>query len=217
MTSDLPPPPSSDSAARSETLLQLFDTLTTYETLRNASAKRLSQAFFDLAQTKYVLGPERVGAMAYDGRMQALKQIVIGEDGQISVCKTTSASNSSTLPKSETDIHNLSDTLASTTLRQRVPKVKVDSDTESTESKPDEQQSSKKSEDAAETNSKDVKEENGKKTKRNANPLQWFAPLPPASLRSAQTHFDRALEDLIELGNVSREINKLTKQINLLS
>ncbi|TPX72906.1 hypothetical protein SpCBS45565_g00270 [Spizellomyces sp. 'palustris'] len=173
--------------------MTLLDTLTEYETLRTQMGPTLSKAYIDLAQAKYILGPGRLGAVAYDGRMKAGKVVHTDEKGEMFLMRgVLDASTSQTDPEL-----NVTTDKELGLRRRRAGGVN-----ESNGTSDDEREESQESTD-------EMQSADQKKQKRQANPLNWFAPLPPTSLRCSQTHFEQVLRDLIRLGNVARRVEEL--------
>ncbi|KND01804.1 uncharacterized protein SPPG_03595 [Spizellomyces punctatus DAOM BR117] len=185
--------PSITPAHRSDSLMTLLDALTEYEALRTETGQTLSKAYIDLAQAKYILGPGRLGAVAYDGRMKAGKVVHTDEKGEMFLMRGVLDTSTSL---TDSDV-NVSMDKEDGLRRRRAGGVK-----ESNGTSDDEREENQDSTD-------DMQSADQKKPKRPTNPLNWFAPLPPTSLRSSQTHFEQVLRDLIRLSNVARRVEEL--------
>ncbi|KAJ3016382.1 hypothetical protein HKX48_004060 [Thoreauomyces humboldtii] len=57
--------------------------------------------------------------------------------------------------------------------------------------------------------------DSGERLKKSGNPINWFAPLPPTSLRDAQTHFGRAVQLAVALSNIARDIHGMREDVGV--
>ncbi|KAI9012965.1 hypothetical protein BC832DRAFT_548474 [Gaertneriomyces semiglobifer] len=173
-------------------LIELLSHLDQYESLRQDTAEALRQAFIDLAQTKYSLGPGRITRLQYDSRMVASRGVQLdqatGDYVQVSL-----KSNHSEKEK-DPELFEEDDECRDSSEREGLRRRRTDK-----EGAPDDQADPRV---PAPENTVPAQ----------TNPITWFSALPPPSLRSSQDGFIRALKTLVELANVTRRVNELTAQ-----
>jgi hypothetical protein len=145
----------------------------------------LSQAFWALGQSKYVLGPGQLTAGQYDLRMRARRMLrtSFAETGSVTLLERTH------LPVDE--------------LVSSVPPADINPSGGM-------RQRRQVSSDHSESTHDDKLMHAGKSVEITAvkipDPIQWFAFLPPQALRDAQRHFAQALEGYVQLAALKRDL-----------
>ncbi|KAJ3190167.1 hypothetical protein HDU85_000458 [Gaertneriomyces sp. JEL0708] len=171
-------------------LVELLSHLDQYESLRQETAEAFRQAFIDLAQTKYSLGPGRITRLQYDSRMVASRGVQL--DQATGDFLQVSLKNNRSEKEKDPDLFEADDECSKTSEREGLRRRRTDK-----EDAPDDQVDQPVP--APEIT-----------VPPQTNPITWFSALPPPSLRNSQDGFIRALKALVELANVTRRVNELT-------
>ncbi|KAJ3192519.1 hypothetical protein HK101_006376 [Irineochytrium annulatum] len=195
----------------------LLDGVDAYLTARDDMAANLAEGFWSLAQAKYTMGPGKIGRGSYDFRMKA--STTLEWDGDVPTIvfgRPIGAAAPAAERKEEASEELVTDEkvdeLAST-LRRRVGFEEKNRDT-------DEKNADGENVDGTTDNAKamptegETAEQKKKKKKADAplaDPVSWFGILAPPHLRSAQASFKQALDRMVALTALTRELEGMAE------
>ncbi|KAJ8326792.1 hypothetical protein O5D80_004239 [Batrachochytrium dendrobatidis] len=189
-------------------VLHILDLVDECITRQDMITKSLSKAYFNLAQTKYILGPSRLTQHQYDRRMQTQipLSISVNEQGIMQVNSIPTEPESSTqsnTPLQETCIdseESESHKQSESALRHR-KKIQHEPNLPTTTKVMD-------SDSDTASDSKESKSSQSADTKPThiRDPLHWFGLLVPSHLRESQQQFKAGLDHLILLANLKSQI-----------
>lgn len=177
--------------------------LDTYQTQISQLSRSLSDGFIALATANFhAAEPGRgFGRYYYDGRMQAMRGVIIRENKEIEKVEWGCV----VIPPAEDDegvgAGSAGTAAAATTVRRRKPAAE-----DSIEEKDEKE---KKNVDTAESHN--TKGNSAVRDKR--DPLRWFSILPPTSLRNAQSHFTAAYMSIPPLVTTLAHLRMLGMQL----
>ncbi|KAH6599731.1 hypothetical protein BASA61_002499 [Batrachochytrium salamandrivorans] len=217
-----------------ERLLRVLDLVDNYITSTDLISQTFSKAFFNLAQTKYILGPGRLTQHQYDRRMRShISLDVTGDEAgpfQIKMTTPESAlvsklSMDDTTPKTSSDgleppEHSMA---CESGLRRRAgnssSSIAIKSQMVAQDLADDEHHRPKPSdatdgEDLARSahHRSDTDPVDSATASTRRNPLHWFGVLVPSQLRQSQTNFKNGLEHTLYLVNLKLELMQLLKE-----
>lgn len=160
------------------------------------TSNEFQQAYLDLAHAKYTMGARTISHYSYDERMKASLQVELEEDSdQLVLKKVEPSQKPQEKDSNKTDKEGLRK-------RHEPPKRKNS----------DWVQIDEKSSLSSDNDEIELDEKKNKKIKKNGDPLYWFGLFVSPSLRSSQTHFKTAAEQLIHQVNRINELKSLEKR-----
>ncbi|CAG8554766.1 1517_t:CDS:2 [Paraglomus brasilianum] len=197
-------------------LIEYFDLIAEYQEQWSRIRKELEAGFLDLAHAKYTMGPVNISQYKYDARMKAISRVVVSQtivdDSEGTLHYEYSLANHSHSQhvggvRIESEAEDRNET---NSIRRRITfAVETDDEVKGGGQGGDEHSMEKTHEDENESD-KDKSENASVKSTVDkcvpTDPLNWFGILVPVSLRQAQGHFKRGLNDVIMLINLRHRI-----------
>ncbi|KAF9292609.1 hypothetical protein BGZ68_000013 [Mortierella alpina] len=195
-----------------------------------------------ISQAKYIMGPKNVSADCYDHRMKALRGIVVKGPTEIEISDLLAIRQRQAQEAQERELEQEAELSVSgensvdgslgqdrSGLRRRGGGGGGGLDSGSTlvppfENQDDDQDKKEKagmmavvgtsSGSSGSTASKSaVAGVTKKKKERNPDPLLWFGVFVPASLRSAQSVFQKSLQDVVDIAMIRQRLHQLETRI----
>ncbi|GAA6062102.1 hypothetical protein JCM10212_002352 [Sporobolomyces blumeae] len=164
--------------------------VSTYEAHRRTLEGHLKTAHFSLAKAKLAIGPARLGRDAWDLAERESDVRVVVTQGETTTVERDAPDRQhwALEPRPAVVVSEPPSTRPVSTLRSRSSRPgSIDPTEPPTESEPP------------------------RRTPR--SPLEQFTSLPPPALRSASTSFSAALEHVVRVADVAREMTRLESQI----
>ncbi|KAI8855052.1 hypothetical protein BC829DRAFT_438888 [Chytridium lagenaria] len=169
--------------AKIEGLEEVLNSVDEYMELQQQISAVLSQAFVHLAESKYVLGPQRLSSSSYDLRMKASTRIC-QENGSFSVApeEPQEGSTSNTDKPEDAEL-----------TQRRKTKVEVVG-------------KSDKLDIVKETDSSST-------STYSTNPIRWFGIFLPPQMQQAQAEFRQTIPLYLNLATASKKLQKYSSKI----
>ncbi|KAJ9061133.1 hypothetical protein DSO57_1023478 [Entomophthora muscae] len=196
-----------------KTYCEYLELVEAYQQQLNRINLLINNGYLELAQAKYIMGPNKITRYQYDKRMQATTCFEWNEADSTGEPKWHMSLNN--LPKDSTRVTDTVDSPPTSFIRKRGPRL-TDSMPEPKEfSINDFKESSKECEDDVQMTSFISATESVAKQARR-NPVNWFGVLTPAPLRNAQSSFQQTVLELTACVNLKVKIDKVHTRLELL-
>ncbi|KAJ2802183.1 hypothetical protein H4R20_003380 [Coemansia guatemalensis] len=184
-------------------LLELLDEFSEYQRIRESSNALLRQAFFDLSVARRSAGYQWISADMYSGRAQAITTVDVDPVADnISIVRKHRQEQCADEAQQEG---------SSEGLRRRRQASGATASADSSDGEKDEHNSSDMDEQTA-----TEKRNSAPSRVRSDDPLLWFGMLVPPALKKAQGGFVNALDQIVQLAQLKRQLEAKQKALQLM-